>query len=253
MRFCTSEAKTSVICSALRRRFPGEPIVSATGLRREESFKRAITPVLKLNPRLTGVRAGTRGWDWAPIAHYALDDIWQAHQELGLPVHEAYQTYGSSRVSCSFCIMSSSPDLAASFRHPGNRAAWGLLSDLEIESAFSFQGNRWLSDLGLDNADTGFRDRLAAAKAKAVARHGFEVRIPRELLYVAGWPTFVPNLEQSGLIAAVRRDVCGLYGWESRYLDATSVQERYAELFTASQARAKPVSASADQQLLLMD
>jgi 3'-phosphoadenosine 5'-phosphosulfate sulfotransferase (PAPS reductase)/FAD synthetase len=231
MRFCTSEMKSAVIASELRRRFPGQTIISATGLRRAESHARAMTPILKANPRLFGKRAGTSGYDWAPIADFSLEDVWQTHAEHRLPVHEAYRVWGSSRVSCSFCIMSSAPDLAAAFSHPGNREAWSALSELEIESAFSFQSGKWLSDLGLAAADDSFRRRLAAAKAIAAARHAAEARLSRDLLYVAGWPTFVPDLTQSELIAGVRREVCGLYGWDSPYLSAATVQARYAELF----------------------
>lgn len=51
MRFCTSELKTQVIGPALRRRFPGRPIVNVTGVRREESAARAKLPVADLDLR----------------------------------------------------------------------------------------------------------------------------------------------------------------------------------------------------------
>ena len=47
MRFCTSELKTSIICRALVQRFPGQTILSATGIRRQESPNRAKAPVAK--------------------------------------------------------------------------------------------------------------------------------------------------------------------------------------------------------------
>lgn len=53
MRFCTSELKTAVISSALRRRFPDKAIVSVSGIRRQESATRARMPVARANTRLT--------------------------------------------------------------------------------------------------------------------------------------------------------------------------------------------------------
>jgi 3'-phosphoadenosine 5'-phosphosulfate sulfotransferase (PAPS reductase)/FAD synthetase len=52
MRFCTSELKTSIICRALVQRFPGQTILSATGIRRQESPNRAKAPVAKQQPKL---------------------------------------------------------------------------------------------------------------------------------------------------------------------------------------------------------
>ena len=45
MRFCTSELKTSIICRALVQRFAGQTILSAIGIRRQESPNRAKAPV----------------------------------------------------------------------------------------------------------------------------------------------------------------------------------------------------------------
>jgi 3'-phosphoadenosine 5'-phosphosulfate sulfotransferase (PAPS reductase)/FAD synthetase len=251
LRFCTSEMKSAVIASELRRRYPGETIISVAGIRREESHGRSQTPIQKENPRLIGKRAGTSGFDWSPIADFTLQDVWAVHAEFGLPIHEAYRVFGSTRVSCSFCIMSSGPDLAASFSNPANHAAWEALSDLELTSAFSFQGNRWLSDLGADVGDDEFRQRLARAKAVSAARQAAEGRLGKELLYVSGWPTFVPSLEQAALVSEVRTAVCGLYGWESPYLSPQAVRDRYAELFLRRSGGSGEQPDDAQQELLV--
>jgi 3'-phosphoadenosine 5'-phosphosulfate sulfotransferase (PAPS reductase)/FAD synthetase len=53
MRFCTSELKTAIICRELVRRFPGQTILSVSGIRREESTKRKLAPIVKVQPKLT--------------------------------------------------------------------------------------------------------------------------------------------------------------------------------------------------------
>ncbi|WP_223855348.1 adenine nucleotide alpha hydrolase family protein [Pseudomonas oryzihabitans] len=41
MRFCTSELKSAVIASYLKKRFPGRDIINVTGIRRQESSSRS--------------------------------------------------------------------------------------------------------------------------------------------------------------------------------------------------------------------
>lgn len=77
MRFCTSELKTSIICRALVQRFAGGTILSATGIRRQESPNRAKTPVANPQPKLASASRRTQGLDWHPI----LD--WTAQQVFG--------------------------------------------------------------------------------------------------------------------------------------------------------------------------
>jgi 3'-phosphoadenosine 5'-phosphosulfate sulfotransferase (PAPS reductase)/FAD synthetase len=61
MRFCTSELKTAVISRALVDRFPNQTILSASGIRRQESPNRARAPVAKVQPKLRSVSRGTSG------------------------------------------------------------------------------------------------------------------------------------------------------------------------------------------------
>src|SRR5262249_21045486 len=74
LRFCPSELKVDPICSELVRRYPGRVILSVTGIRAEESTRRALSPVVKEQPKLYRVprrgRSATRGYDWHPILHW---------------------------------------------------------------------------------------------------------------------------------------------------------------------------------------
>jgi hypothetical protein len=71
MRFCTSELKTDVICRYLVRRFPGQRILSVSGVRRDESRQRSKTPAARPQPKLTNRKRATSGLDWCPIADCA--------------------------------------------------------------------------------------------------------------------------------------------------------------------------------------
>ena len=116
MRFCTSELKTSIICRALVQRFAGQTILSAIGIRRQESPNRAKAPVAKQQPKLASVSQRTQGWDWHPILDWTAHDVFGYLEERGFALHEAYTVYGSSRVSCCFCVLSAQRDLAAATR-----------------------------------------------------------------------------------------------------------------------------------------
>lgn len=236
MRFCTSELKTHVITAELRRRFKGMPIINVTGQRREESAARAKLTVSSAD--LANSRPGAPFLNWRPILDWKLADVFAAIESAGLQPHEAYRIYGSSRVSCRFCIMSSIPDMKAAASDPESHALLRRMVDLELTSSFGFQGARWLADLRPDVLDDVARSRIAESKAAAALRVAAEKLIPEELLYVKGWPTFVPSLEQGELIASVRRQVSGALGLPSKYLTGPEVVERYRDLFTAKHGAA---------------
>jgi len=229
MRFCTSELKTHVITAHLRSRFRGLPIVNVTGQRREESAARA-----KLYPSsfdLSNSRPGAPFLNWRPILDWKVGEVFGAIAEAGLKPHEAYTVWKSSRVSCRFCIMSSAPDLAASASDPESHELLRRMVQLELTSTFGFQGNRWLADLRPDILPAGMLSDVPAAKKRAAIRVSAEQSIPDELLYVKGWPTFVPTLSEAEIIAGARREVSAAIGIDAGYLNAASVVDRYAELF----------------------
>jgi 3'-phosphoadenosine 5'-phosphosulfate sulfotransferase (PAPS reductase)/FAD synthetase len=113
MRFCTSEMKTAIVARDLVRRFPHQTILSVSGIRRQESSGRAGTPVAKVQPKLHSASFQTSGLDWHPILDWTLNEVLEYLRVKNFPVHEAYTRYGSSRVSCAFCVLASRRDLAS--------------------------------------------------------------------------------------------------------------------------------------------
>jgi 3'-phosphoadenosine 5'-phosphosulfate sulfotransferase (PAPS reductase)/FAD synthetase len=65
-RFCTSELKSQVLAREMRRRFPEGDVVSAVGIRREESAKRARMPAWKQDERTTRRRGAGHTWNPPP-------------------------------------------------------------------------------------------------------------------------------------------------------------------------------------------
>jgi 3'-phosphoadenosine 5'-phosphosulfate sulfotransferase (PAPS reductase)/FAD synthetase len=193
LRFCTSELKVAVISSALATRFRGLPILSVSGIRRDESRDRARAPVAAVQKRLVKPRFGTVGLDWHPIGGWTVVDVLSFLEEMEFPLHPAYTVHGCSRVSCTFCILSARADLQAATRVPRNQAVYRRLVALECRSTFGFREDLWLSDLAPDLLDSEARAAVARAKTAAAVRCAAERRIPPHLLYVKGWPVAVPT------------------------------------------------------------
>lgn len=235
MRFCTSELKAAVIAQALKARFKHEVLVNVTGVRREESNARRNAPIAKLDPRLT--RKQQQGFLWNPLADWTVSDVFAGVRAARLDLHEAYTTYGSSRVSCTFCILASLNDLRSAAACDQNRAAYLRIVKLEVASAFAFQGARWLGDVAPALLSDQLRHGLDAAKAIAAERQKIESSIPQHLLYTAGWPTAMPTHQEAAVIADVRRLVASLYGLDVLCTCAYAVQARYATLMEARRAK----------------
>jgi 3'-phosphoadenosine 5'-phosphosulfate sulfotransferase (PAPS reductase)/FAD synthetase len=233
MRFCTSELKTSIICRALVRRFPGQTILSATGIRRQESPNRAKAPVAKPQPKLASASWGTKGLDWHPILDWTTRQVFGYLEEKEVPLHEAYTRYGSSRVSCCFCILSSQNDLAAASRCAENQAAYCDLVTLEAASTFPFQATRWLGDVAPHWLTAGLRQAVIVAKAGAQRREAAEANIPQHLLYTEGWPRTIPTRTEASLLGEIRREVADAVGIQVRYTEAPEIIRRYKELLSS--------------------
>lgn len=231
MRFCTSELKTAVICRDLVKRFPGQTILSASGIRRQESSKRKHAPVTKPQPKLTSVTHRTHGIDWHPVLEWTKDELLAYLASHGFPLHEAYTVWGASRVSCAFCIMGKRDDLLAASGHPDHADLYREMVSLEIASTFAFQGAHWLGDVAPHLLTQDMRDQLADAKRMAVVREAAESRIPEHLLYTKGWPTCVPTQDEAALLCEVRLQVAGAVGLEGvQYLEPDALIGRYEEL-----------------------
>lgn len=238
MRFCTSELKTAVMCRELIKRFPGRTILSASGIRRAESPKRAKKPTASLQAKLTSKTHRTRGIDWNPIIEWSHADIWTYIADRGFRLHEAYTKYSLTRVSCVFCIMSSAHDLNASARCTDNHDIYREMVDLEIESTFAFQGDTWLGDVAPHLLSAEKLAELDAAKECAKIREKVEALIPDHLLYEDGWPNVMPTEEEAWLLASVRVEVAAILGIEIKYTTAEAVLARYAELMAEKARRA---------------
>jgi 3'-phosphoadenosine 5'-phosphosulfate sulfotransferase (PAPS reductase)/FAD synthetase len=230
MRFCTSELKLQVICQELVRRFPGSAIISASGIRRQESATRAKAPVSRIQDLLVRTRVGTSGYDWHPILGWSDAEVFEFLRRHDVPLHEAYTTYGSSRLSCAFCILASRADLLASSRCEYNQQVYRKIVELELESTFSFQSGHWLADVALHLLSRDLRDLIPNAKRRALQRELAEAEIPKSLLYAAGWPTRVPTVADAVLLANVRRRVADSVGIPIAYVEPEEIILRYGQL-----------------------
>ncbi len=237
MRFCTSELKTAIICRDMVRRFPGRVIISASGIRRAESTKRAQAPIAKEQPKLKNHGRSTTGVDWHPIIDWSTPAVFEFLADVGFDLHEAYTHFGMSRVSCAFCIMSNASDLAASTTCPDNAAIYREMVDLEIASTFAFQGSTWLGDVAPRLLTDIQRAALAAAKERGARREKAEARIPKHLLYTKGWPTVMPTLDEARMLCEVRTEVAETLGLVVACTTPDAVLARYRELMDAKRDR----------------
>lgn len=231
MRFCTAELKRDVICRELVTRFPGKVIFSVSGIRREESENRKKSHYRNPQIKMTNKKWNTIGWDWHPLLDWTLEDVLKYLDDNNFPLHEAYTKYGTSRVSCAFCIMSKHDDLVAASTCEDNADIYREMVGLEIKSTFSFQSNTWLGDIAPHLIDSNDIMRLEDAKKKSVLRTQLEATIPEHLLYTKGWPTCIPTFEESTTLTYVRNEVAKLCDIPIKYATATTLQNRYKELF----------------------
>jgi len=233
MLFCRSELKAAIICRELVQRFPQQTILSATGIRWQESSTRAKAPIWAPQYRLENVTHNTKGVDWHPIVAWQLSQVLSYHQLRQFPLHEAYTRYGMSRVSCAYCVLAGLADLVASTTCPDNQDLYRELVAIEIISTFSFQEIRWLGDVATHLLSEEMRVGLEEAKRRAALRAAAEARIPKHLLYSKGWPTAMPTRAEAALLGEVREIVAAAVGITIRYTNPDAILGRYAELIEA--------------------
>ena len=112
-RWCTSDFKRTPIERELRRYLKAHPrfggrIVSAMGMRASESPARSKLTPWRRSDRNS--RAGREWYDWLPIHGFEKAEVFRVIRDAGQSPHWAYAA-GMSRLSCSFCILGSLPDL----------------------------------------------------------------------------------------------------------------------------------------------
>lgn len=239
MRFCTSELKSAVIASYLKKRFKGQEIINVTGIRREESAGRKKAAVAKEDSRL--MQKNSAGITWNPVIDWTIGEVKAAIARRGHQLHEAYVTYGMSRVSCAFCIMSSAGDLVASTTCPDNQDIYRTMVELEAVSTFAFQSNKWLGDVAPHLLGDELAERLAMAKQAAKVREISEAKIPAGIAYQNGWPTRRLSADEALALAEIRMTVSGAVGLDAGYLDHRAIMERYDELLQQKQAKTPAV------------
>ncbi|KPC02244.1 phosphoadenosine phosphosulfate reductase family protein (plasmid) [Pseudomonas amygdali pv. lachrymans] len=228
MRFCTSELKSAVIRSHLKRTYPDFNILNATGVRRQESSNRAKMPVAKHEP--LAARRGFEAYQWNPIIEWDVGSVWAAIASEGLDPHEAYTRYGMTRVSCRWCIMSSAGDAYNASLDEAGHPLYRQMVDLEIDSTFAFQSNKWLGDVNPSLLSSETLDRLALAKQVSLRRKALEAAIPKHLLYTKGWPTCIPTFEEATQLAEIRSEVAAGVGLTIKCSTPESIIQRYEEL-----------------------
>lgn len=112
LRQCTSDLKRGPIERTIReivRKTGNSLVVNCMGLRAEESSSRAKAVPFKLNNRMS--IAGREVYDWLPIHNMKTTEVFQNIADAGQEPHWAYKA-GMTRLSCCFCIMASTQDLA---------------------------------------------------------------------------------------------------------------------------------------------
>lgn len=237
-RFCTGENKVVPICNELARRFPGQIILSASGIRRDESDQRKKALVSKEQPKLVKKKLNTSGYDWHPIIDWPLEYVYAYHQAKAIPWHSAYTRFGSSRVSCTFCVLSSQGNLVAAARCEENHEPYRQLVPIEIVSTFSFQSGSWLGDVAPHLLDQETREALIDAKRRARQREQAESRLPKHLLYHKGWPVAVPTWQEATLLSEVRKAVADAVQLDISYTTPGDIRDRYQELIKLKEERA---------------
>ena len=183
--------------------------------------------------KLASASRRTKGLDWHPILDWTTQQVFAYLEEKEFPLHEAYTRYGSSRVSCCFCVLSSQNDLTAASRCAENQAVYRDLVGLEAASTFSFQPTRWLGDVAPHWLTGKLRQAVNVAKAGARRREAAEAKIPQHLLYTAGWPRTIPTPAEASLLCEVRREVADAVRIQVGYTEPLEVILRYKELLSS--------------------
>jgi 3'-phosphoadenosine 5'-phosphosulfate sulfotransferase (PAPS reductase)/FAD synthetase len=243
LRFCTAELKAQVIGPHLARLLRGCEIVQVLGIRREEGAKggkRKNAPVSAPEGRYAkpGNKAGTSMLVWNPGVEWLEPEVFACHTAHAIPLHEAYTDYGSSRLSCAFCILASIRDLRAAASAAGNVDLFRHLVALEARSTFSFQPDRWLGDVAPSLLSPGLAADLERAKVDGAERVAIEAAMPAELRYVKGWPPRMPTPAEADAIAAARAPVLARHGLDNLFPTGAAVTDRFAQLMAAQERKA---------------
>ncbi len=126
-RFCTTELKLVPMRAWLDRArvaFPDDRFVMVSGVRREESARRAAIACDRFHDDFMGVER------WLPILDWTWHDVFETHRRHGVPPNPLYME-GHSRVGCYPCIMARKSELAAIAKYRPD--AFIRLAEMETE------------------------------------------------------------------------------------------------------------------------
>lgn len=215
--FCRSEQKEVSLSRYKAALADSLPVVGITGLRRQESARRAGIDICSVDGAMKR-RNNRAGLLWNPIAEWSADEVFAYHAANGIPLHRAY-SLGSTRLSCAYCVLASRNDLTVAYTSGENLSTYRAYVALEIRSAFSFQPSAWLADLA-DDEQTN-HDELARAKEIATERRALQAELPKTLLKAKS----IQNIERPDAVALarVRKRIGELYGIQPIGTDADEI------------------------------
>ncbi len=176
-RYCTSDMKRAPINKYLRKyRF----IISAEGIRAEESIARATKPICHIRTHITFKRLKNMTLEqalrcrkederlaitWNPILKYIKEEVWKTfgHTQEDLDIrrqlyvqgktqealrkwsfHPAY-VFGNERVSCSMCVLACNSDIKNGIKH--NPKTYKILRKMETDSECTFKNKKSLLEI----------------------------------------------------------------------------------------------------------
>ena len=193
-RYCTSDSKRGPIDSSLRQ---FDIIISAEGVRADESRARAKKPGVEVRNSITAAKLANLGpgaalhlrkpgqrvaLNWRPLLNYSTAEIWQAcgttemelqvrqhqHQKgrtsealAGWVGHPAY-VLGNERLSCALCVLGSKNDLLNGANY--NPETYGLYLELEVLGGSTFKHKESLFDLPVTGRAAEIRAQVLAKK-----------------------------------------------------------------------------------------
>jgi len=134
-RQCTSDLKRDPINTWIRRNISDRVVVSAMGMRAEESTGRAKLPRLCRDGRESNsVRTV---WKWNPILRWTEKEVRAYLAERNIPLHPVYQYL--RRFSCRVCIYMTPEDLRQVKKH--DPAAFNTIAALESRIGFTMRAD----------------------------------------------------------------------------------------------------------------
>lgn len=168
IRYCTSDLKRAPISKFIRNHYPSDRIViSAMGLRAEESSARAKRETFRERKDSTSATKNRFVYDWLPIQDWTTEQVWDEINRHGGDCHPAYKLdTPNERLSCALCVLASYGDLMNGATH--NPDIYRAYCEIEAVTGFSFRQNLWISDLRPDLLSQETLDAIANHKeAKA--------------------------------------------------------------------------------------